>query len=1459
MSASNKKSNKNAPALDQNGRPWDKTRRTANVPLIIVTALVVSLVSTSSYFWHSYQVGRLARAFLERADRLQDEGEWARAADSLQRYLRLHPEDLQTRIRLAKTFDRGVDDGSSVLLAIDFYRRALRAVPEEQALEETALALRRRLGELLLDIGDWKLAEQQAQLVLQQSPHDARSLCALALARHGLFRATGLGTAVDVQQALEAANSAQPADSQLATLLANFCRGQASAEQEKDAAESADRVMDRAVDENPQAAQAYLARYAYRLRYQSRDAATPDLDAALRLDPTSREVLLAAAERAVQFLELEQAQDYYERAIRAAPRIPTGYLGLAEVYLTRQERQKAIDTLYQALRETGEDAVAIRAGLAELLIAEQRLDESRQCLAALRQSYDRLRMRLARVDRLALNNTLALLEGKFEVVRREPRKAIPHLKQVVLTQQTGPDARRDAAGRMRAHLLLGAAYADLKQWDQAALAFERGARLNPGSAEPRLAAGDAWAAGNQPESAITAYRQAVKLQDQPETWLRLAHVLLLREQLKSPQNRDWQEFQEALSHVKGASAPESLVDPWRVLLVEVEFEMARLGPNDSDQTSLERVRKLLHEAENRYPDSFELSRRLVIAYERLGYPADSDRVLRRLDESGEHSTATVLLQAQVCALRREHDKGRKLLAAALESAPPREQPNLRQALADSFLNEGHWEEAREQLSAMVQADPSLTQPIETLAELAIRLNEWGEAERWENEMRRIEGNDGTNWRVYRAHRLIGQASGASDPNLLEAEKLLRAIETQRPAWSAAFALEGLLNERMGRPDRAIEAYDTAIRLGESQLSVFKRLLSLLYRHRHFDAANRVLARLYRQVPQSQSLSAVAISGAVAQDRLDEALHWARQGTSERPDDPTAWSWLGALLLGSNRIDEAEAAFRQAVVVAPQDVRAWHGLSSFYVRTGQKAAAHEALQKLAETREWTAPQKAFVLAQAYELIGDRDRAEKYYQEAATLDPENVAVHVYRARFYLKSDPARTQQSLRRVLELTPESGGARRTLAALLASDGGQENWQEAVKLLESSGSDETQSMLDRRLKIVLLVQRGEIRRAKQLLEELVQQQPGAVERLWLARIYEQQGSVGAARGQLLALAEKPDVEAAHLAELTGFLLRHHGATEAAEWLEKLEQLAPNSWNTVALRARWHHRRGASSEVQPLIEGFLQQNITKLANALEKAKLYQLVGDFYQSVELFPAAERSYREAYRCDAQRYAPLAQCLVRQGRVQEAIRLCSDAARTDDSSRPALVVANLLMPGSNDSVDASQVESILSHAQEKNPNDSNLLISMANFRLARQKKDEAIQLYRQVLRAQPGHVVALNNLAVLLAEHPDTRDEALSYIDHAIQIAGQQDNLIDTKALILLQQNRTAEAAGFLERIAASANADPRHMLHLAVAQRQLGAIDSARQLFARARSSDLSSQFLSPADRQWLKELESLEDSR
>jgi Tfp pilus assembly protein PilF len=363
--------------------------------------------------------------------------------------------------------------------------------------------------------------------------------------------------------------------------------------------------------------------------------------------------------------------------------------------------------------------------------------------------------------------------------------------------------------------------------------------------------------------------------------------------------------------------------------------------------------------------------------------------------------------------------------------------------------------------------------------------------------------------------------------------------------------------------------------------------------------------------------------------------------------------------------------------------------------------------------------------------------------------------------------------------------------------------------------------------------------------------------LLLARIRELQDNVEEARRQYRALVDQERPPAAQLATYVDFLLRRGPADEADQRLKQLEKLLPADLGTVELRARWLRDQKRAAEIEPLVEGLAQKLMERLDKdkPQQEAQFARAIGDLYQRIEQFPAAERWYRRMLKLTPERYEPLAMSLAKQGRIQEAVALCIEAGKTDTSVRPALLLTMVLVSGRATAQDLASADPYLKKALENHKDQPALLANIANIRVLQDRSGEAIELYRQILAQQPRNVNVLNNLATLLAEQPEPekRKEAAEYIEQAINLAGPQAGLLDTKAMALLHDGKPDQAVGLLQEATQVPSPDPRWCFHLAVACGRLGQLDKGRAALQQARACDLDHLLLTKTDRQLLADLE------
>jgi tetratricopeptide (TPR) repeat protein len=280
--------------------------------------------------------------------------------------------------------------------------------------------------------------------------------------------------------------------------------------------------------------------------------------------------------------------------------------------------------------------------------------------------------------------------------------------------------------------------------------------------------------------------------------------------------------------------------------------------------------------------------------------------------------------------------------------------------------------------------------------------------------------------------------------------------------------------------------------------------------------------------------------------------------------------------------------------------------------------------------------------------------------------------------------------------------------------------------------------------------------------------------------------------------------------------------------------------------------GQSEAIEPLLEARAKAILAGASSSAERVRIARTAADLYSGVQNHAAAERWYRLAVEEEPAQFPALALTLMRQGRAREAIALCRSAAERDRTSRPFAVLASILVEGGAKTEHVQLAEALLDGALARFKDDADLLYSVGMLRIVQDRYADGVGLLQKVLKIAPRHVPALNNLAVILAESPDRRGEALVLIDKAIEIRGQQSTLLDTKGAILVSSSRSKDAVALLEAAARDADRDPRHRFHLAMAYFDLGIADKAREQFNAALSEDLEKQILTPTDRKLIERL-------
>jgi tetratricopeptide (TPR) repeat protein len=345
-----------------------------------------------------------------------------------------------------------------------------------------------------------------------------------------------------------------------------------------------------------------------------------------------------------------------------------------------------------------------------------------------------------------------------------------------------------------------------------------------------------------------------------------------------------------------------------------------------------------------------------------------------------------------------------------------------------------------------------------------------------------------------------------------------------------------------------------------------------------------------------------------------------------------------------------------------------------------------------------------------------------------------------------------------------------------------------------------------------------------------------------------------AERQLKLATENSQAPIEFLYAYADFLLDQKQTTGARSVFDRMNTQSADNFATVLMKTRLQVLEGKSEQASKTLEEWLSAKKSALPRGYtptQMAELLSLAGQGMQMIGSSARAEELLREAYELDSRAGLNYVRSLSRSNNStarENAIRFLMKRASENKNSESMQMLATMLSVGETNPELLENAERLLRQVNTSNDSDLNVLLSVADYWLSKNKQSDAIEIYRRVIQMRPNDVVALNNISNLLAEDPGSIEEALGYIEQALRIAGRQPLLLDTKAVLLMNSGRVEEAIPVLEMAIASSD-DPRLKLHMFIALRNANRIADANRVAAAININQLKNTLLTPSDQREL----------
>jgi tetratricopeptide (TPR) repeat protein len=1361
----------------------DEPMRKLNTKFFVILAVTLALLTGAVFGLHRLQAGNIAEALLWQANQAEKDGKLDRAAKYLGRYLEFARDDLDQRERLGMIL-------SEPQLATTPQNRARARFVIEQVLAKDPQrhALRERLCQSLIASRSFEPAKEHLNYLTKNHAASAEVPYLLGLWHEGQNQNDRACDAY--RQTIKLDPGKVDAYLRLTTLLKQVDFGK-----EPRHAEEIDRLV----------------------------------VAALEKAPHDASVLSLAAQHAQEKGNTPIALHYLEDGLKQNPSEPRLYLALARIHGQNGKRGVAIEKLQLGLQHVRKDQqYDLRWSLANLLLDDNRMEDARKIITALRDAHPLSADYLeARCD---------MLRGRWFEAARQFEKIRPALKSV-----------KELAFQL--DLNLGVCYEQVEESALQLNALQRAAEADPTSlAAQRGVANARWAMGQTGE-ALQNYQDLVARTKDPDeaAQRRIEYVRLLMQsgQLKSA--KDWRKVEHELGEID-----KTLAKSLDAALLRAECYFAQGDVKKAEDSLTETIKD--------HPDRFEPWLALISSATEKKEPTQASQLMQTAEGRFKDKAAFRLAQIRHWSRYYDPDAQAALrnLENNLQSFPPRDQSSVLQAMAEAHYWAAQYRDAGRVLETVVKM-PIHAHDLRVrmqLVELAILQSDDARAQAVLADIKHIDG-DGVDWSFGEAVRLI-RTGPKTRESLERARHLLTVAGAQRPNWHPIIQARAELDELQGRPDQAIANYRRAVDLGSRDPRAMKQLLVLLSQAQRFDEVEQVLLRMQKQYGSTEEVARLYVVHSYNRHDFKRAEEMVRRVVATDSKNFRDHLWMGQILSTTGQSPaDAEKALRRAVELAPDQPETWINLVRHLILVGQHADAAAEMDRAAKALP--ADRKYLTLAQCCELRGMFKDAAGHFESALKETPNSALVYRAAADFLMRvanhapAEPLYRKIYERQVPASDSEIRDARRGLALALVRQQDPRKAGEALQLVGLS-LDERGMIPDGKFaesfdeqliqaKVLGSLNHHKLRlKAASLLEDLKQKNAlHPDDQYFLARLLARQaGADPVAWAKTRNLLKSLTLGFPKNARYLAFAAQQHLAQKEfadaepiiarLEAVERERKIPPGGFGSIELRAKLLELRGLGAQATALLTDYANQPEAAPVRKLLVANMQGRLGNYRAAIDLCEEVRQAAPDYFKDNEPAAAALA---------LEAKAAAVAILRTNKPSEALLTQFGQWQE------QRQRVEAILQDAIKQNPKDSSSRLHLADLMELQGKHLEVEKLCREVLRENDTNLVALNNLAWLLGQNAVQGAEALTLIERAIEKHGPRPELLDTRAIILLNKGDVDHALRDLERVVNEAPT-PLRLFHLSRAYERARNATSTLAMLRQANEQGLTLQQLHPAEQ-------------